>query len=122
MHSNDKLNILTVKYVIILITLGIPVSFFLMNRTTSNIFEEYQLAQKEDNITEVVLIKDEYKNTTLIETITGKKISLRAYRFSIEREPLFDYLEQGDSIYRMSSSDTLYLHKTNGKVIEFDVP
>ena len=72
MHSNDKLNILTVKYVIILITLGIPVSFFLMNRTTSNVFEEYQLAQKEDNITEVVLIKDEYKNTTLIETITGK--------------------------------------------------
>ena len=50
MHSNDKLNILTVKYVIILITLGIPVSFFLMNRTTSNVFEEYQLAQKEDNI------------------------------------------------------------------------
>ena len=109
MNSSNKINIKVVWYLISLLVVSFVISVVVLNKHTTNVFEEYPSVKSVDAVDEVISVKDVYKSTTLIKTVSEKKISVSAYNWHIKPSALYYHLEKGDSISRKPYSDTLYL-------------
>ncbi|WP_212228084.1 hypothetical protein [Carboxylicivirga mesophila] len=95
----------------------------MMNNITEETLEKFPLVKNNEAINLRVKASDEYKGTTLVHTIKGDSLSIMAYEWGpTSYNPLVEFLECGDSIFRKAYSDTLYLYKKkDGVVMEFQV-
>lgn len=118
----DKNNFKVLWYLIPLLIVGSIVGVILMNKITSNIFEEFPLLTRKESINKIVLKSDNYKGTSLIIFQDSVYKSIRAWTLDKQLNNLGQVAEKGDSIAMKVGDNRLYLFKDkSGQIVEFRV-
>ncbi len=118
----NKNDFKSLKYWIPILVVGSILMVFGLNEITDNVFEEYPLLKSNEYLNGVVLDYRDYKSTTLIVLKDRTFKSIMAYNWTMEKNALYQHLQEGDSISCKPNSKKLTLFKKNsGNVIDIEV-